>query len=112
MPERSLVEAVAGQLEAMEAEVEQEVALQQASGFVGDAAAPEVWMHRQHFELRDPVRLADLVVAHRAGAGAVDLDDEAPEAGGLALRALDLDRTAATSLARPPPRNGSTSSSP
>ena len=85
VPDRRFVEPVTRELEPVKAELEQEIALKQPSGLVGDAAATKVGMNCEHFELGDAVGFADRVVAHGAGARSVDFDDHAPKPRRLTL---------------------------
>src|SRR3954468_10592160 len=57
----AVVEPVAGELEAVVAELEQQIPLQGARGFVGDPTPTKVGMDREPAEVRDPVDLASLV---------------------------------------------------
>src|SRR5260221_4289604 len=90
MADRCLVEAVTRELQPVVPELEQQVPLEQTGGLVGDSLTAEVGVDGEHLELCDPMHVADLVVAHRPRALSVELDDHAPEAGRLALGALDL----------------------
>src|SRR5712691_4794525 len=90
MPDRTIVEAVAGELEAVVAEVEEQVPLELPRSLVGDATPTERRMHGEAAEVRDPIRLAQLVEGHRPGALAVDLDDHAARLPGLGQRAIDF----------------------
>ena len=90
MLDRPLVEPVNLELQAMEVEIEDEVALQDPSRLVGEAAAAEVGMHGKRFEIGDSTALVHELVPHDAGTLPVDLDDQPTEALGSVLRALDL----------------------
>ena len=109
---RALVEAVDLELQPVEAEVDQEVALQQPRRVVADAAAAEVRVHGEPADVRDAGAAVDELEVDRAGALAVDLDHEEPERVGLAAenarsaRGRRRARAAATAA-----RNGCTSSS-
>src|SRR5207248_5942603 len=81
-----LVEAVDLELEAVEAELEQEVALEDPRGVVGEAAAAEVGMNREVAEICDPRAAVRELEAHQPGAPplsvVLDLDHEAAELTG------------------------------
>ena len=89
---RALVEAVDLELQAVEAEVEDQVALEEPRGLVGHAAAAEVGCTAS--EPRFAIRLRRLATSKPISpAGcAVDLDHEATVLLRLGLRALDLGR--------------------
>ena len=74
----------------MEAEVVEQMALEEPRGRVGDLAAAEVRMHGEAAEVRDPAADVAALEAHRPGPLAVDLDDEDAERVGLGVRAVDL----------------------
>ena len=76
VPLRALVEAVDLQLDPMEAELADQVVLQQAGGVVGEPAAAEAGMHGEPAHVRDPAAAVAELPAHRAGGLAVELDDE------------------------------------
>src|SRR5215211_1070655 len=86
----ALVEAVDLHLQAVVAEVEQQVALELTRGLVGDPAAAEVGVDGKAAEVRDSAAPVCHLEAHRTGALAVDLDHEPPEILELGERALDL----------------------
>jgi hypothetical protein len=80
---RPLVEAVDLELEAVEAELEEQIPLKQLRRVVGEAAAAEVRMDGEVSEVGDPRAPVGELEAHRAGAAPLavilDLDDETPE---------------------------------
>ena len=80
MLDGALVEPVDLELEPVEVEVEQQMALKETGGVVGQAAAPEVGVHREAAEIRDPAAPVLKVEAHHAGAAPLavllDLDHE------------------------------------
>src|SRR6266511_1636835 len=90
----SLVEAVDLELEPVVAQVEEEVALEEARRPVREPPAAEVGVDRQRAEVRDPAATVGDLEAHRAGAPPfallLHLDQEAPELLRLRLRAVDL----------------------
>src|SRR3954471_16254239 len=65
VPDRAVVEAVAGELEAVEAELDEEVALKPPRRLVGDATPPVARVHGEAADARDPVRLADRLERQR-----------------------------------------------
>ena len=79
--DRALVEAVDLELQPVEVELEQQVALKEPRGLVGEPAATELGMDREPAEIRDAVALVGDVEAHQAGtppfAVLLDLDHEA-----------------------------------
>jgi hypothetical protein len=81
-------------LDAVEVEVEDQVALEEPRGVVGEAAPAEGRMHGEPLQLRDPAPPVDAFETERAGlAPAVvleHLDDEAPEGIRLTLLPLEL----------------------
>jgi hypothetical protein len=87
---RALVEAVDLELQPVEAEVADQVALERASGDVRDPVSTEVGVDGEPAEVGDPAADVGALEAHRPGALAVDLDDEDAERLRLSLRALDL----------------------
>src|SRR5439155_21322209 len=90
MTDRGVVEAVAGELEPVIAELAQQVALEQTRALVGDPTPAEGRMYGKDLELRDAVHVARLAKAHRPRALAVKIEDQSAEPLGLAQRALDL----------------------
>ena len=78
----------------MEAQVEDEVALEETSGAIRHAPAAEVRMHGEPLEMRDAAALVHALEAHRARAAplaaVVDLDDEAAERSRVALLLCEL----------------------
>ncbi len=68
MLDGALVEPVDLELEPVEVEVEQQMALKETSRVVGQAAAPEVGVHREAAEIRDSAAPVLKVEAHHAGA--------------------------------------------
>jgi len=90
----AFVEPVDLELKPVEAEVEEQVALEQSRRFVGEPPAAEIGMYRKIREVRDPRAAVRDLEAQRAGGMPVslplDLDQEAAELIGLVLRALDL----------------------
>ena len=90
MAHRALVEAVDLHLEAMEAELVEEVALEESCCRVGDLRATEVRMHGETAEAGDAAPAIRLLEAHRARTFAVGLDHEDAVRLRLGLRARDL----------------------
>ena len=94
MAQRALVEPVDLELEPVQAEVEQQVALKELRRLVGKTAAAKIRMNREISEVRNPRAAVNELEAHRAGASPVgvllDLDHEAAECVWLPLRTLDL----------------------
>src|SRR5262249_56848280 len=90
MPDRPIVEAVAGELEPVEAEVEDEESLELPGGLLRHPTPAEVGVHRQPADARDAVRVADELELHRPRALAVELDDHRPGQLRLLERTLDL----------------------
>src|ERR687888_2456161 len=88
--DRPLVEAVDLQLDAMEAELEQEMTLEEPRRRLAEAAAAEARRHGEAAGLGDPAPLVHAVEADHPRTLAVHVDDEPPERVRLALRALDL----------------------
>jgi len=90
----TLVEAVALELETVEPEVAEQVALQLPRRLVGDPVAAEIRVCREAAEIRDPAAPVRQVEPHRAGplplAPVRGLDHEAAALERLPLRALDL----------------------
>src|SRR6266498_615843 len=77
--DRALVERVALELEPMEAELEDQIPLEQPRGLVGDSPATETRVDGEPLDVGDPVVLAHLLVAHHPCPRAADPDDEAAE---------------------------------
>src|SRR4051812_11035110 len=90
MRDGALVERVDLELEAVEAELAEQVALEEPRRLVGEPAAAEVGVDREPAEPHDPAALVDPGEAHHPGALVVELDHEAPDRLGLRQRALDL----------------------
>ena len=90
MPDRTLVEAVALELEPVIAEFDQQVPLQLPRRLVGDAAAAKVRMHGEPAEIGDAMQVASLLEPHHTGALAVHLDDQTAVPLRLAFGTLDL----------------------
>ena len=90
MSDRAVVEPVAGELETVVAELEDQVPLEHPCRLVGDAATAESGMHGEPADVGDSVRLTQLVERHHPGALAVDLDDHPAGLLRLAQRTLDL----------------------
>src|ERR1041384_1563274 len=90
MADRALVDAVAGELEAVIAELVEEVALQEARCVVRDPPAAKRRMHGEATEVGDAMQLAPLLEAHDAGPLAVDLDHETSKSVRLGQRAFHL----------------------
>src|SRR5688500_15791616 len=76
----ALVETIDLELEPVVVEVEQEVALEESRRLVRKPAPPEVRMHRQAAQVRDPAALVRDVEAHHPGPAPLavlfDLDHE------------------------------------
>src|SRR5581483_1936751 len=87
--DRPVVEPVDLELQSMEAELLEEVALELARSLVPHSPPAEVRVHRQAAEPGDPGALVADLERHRPGRPAVELDDEQAVLLGLALRALD-----------------------
>ncbi len=85
---RTLVEAVDLELQPVETEVADQVALECASGDVGHMLPTEVGVDRESSEVGDPAPDVRALEAHRSGGRAVDLDHEDAERVRLDLRAL------------------------
>src|SRR5690349_12589997 len=79
MRDRALVEGVDLQLDAMEAQLAQQEALEQLRRLDADPPLAESGMHGEAAGGRDPVLLAHPLEGDAAGALAVDLDHEPPE---------------------------------
>ena len=90
VPLRPLVEAVDLELDPVEAELADQVALQQAGGVVGEPAAAEARMHGDAAGVGDPAAAVLALPRHRAGALAAVLDDRAapPASGSSSARAI------------------------
>src|SRR5439155_7418586 len=86
----ALVEAVDLELEPVEAELEDQVPLEELRRPVGQPPAAKVGMHRERAQVGDPAAPVCDLEAHQARRLAVDLDHEAAELVGLAAGALDL----------------------
>src|SRR6266536_1052917 len=90
----SLVEAVDLELEPVVAQLEEEVALEEARRPVREPPATEVGVDRQRAEVRDPAAAVGEVEAHQPRtvpvAAVLDLDHEAAELLRLRLVGLDL----------------------
>ena len=84
----ALVEAVDLELDPVEAALADQVVLQEACGVVGEPAAAEVGMDRDAADVRDPAADVRPLPEHRAGAVAVQLDDEQAALLGIALELL------------------------
>src|SRR5665213_2434547 len=72
--DRALVEAVDLQLDPVQVEVDEQMALELAHGLVADPAAAEARMDREPPRLRDPAALVDEAEADRACTLAAGLD--------------------------------------
>ena len=110
VPHRPLVELVDLELEAVVAEVEEEVTLQLVGRLVGEPAAAKVRVDGQPAEVRDPAAPVSLLELHHPGQLPVLLDHEDAELGGLTQGALDPLQRRVSALARIAARNGATSS--
>jgi len=88
--QRALVEAVHLQLEPVEAEIVDEVPLEEPRRLVRDPAPAEVRVHGEPAQVRDPAAQVRALEAHRSRAHAVHLDQEDAERVWLLLRALYL----------------------
>ena len=88
--DRALVEPVAGELDAVEAELAEEITLREPRGVVCKPAAAKLGMDGKALELDDPVRPARVAVAEGARARTVHVDQHPAVRLGLLLRALDL----------------------
>src|SRR3990170_1232802 len=90
VPLRALVEPVDLELEPVEAELEEEVALDLPGGLDADLPPAEVGVHGEPAEARDPAPLVDSLEGHRAGRPPVNLDHQHAARLRLGLGALDL----------------------
>src|SRR3954471_8900473 len=90
VPDRCVVEAVTRELEAVETKLVEEISHERARSRVCDATSPERRGDGERLEVHDAVHLAQLAVAERARALAVELGDHPAETLRLALRALDV----------------------
>src|SRR4029453_4317389 len=68
MPDRTLIEGVALELEPVEVEVEDQVPLEEARGFVRELATPIVGVDSEPAEAGDPIPLVDRGESHLSGA--------------------------------------------
>ena len=100
MRERALVEAVDLQLDAMEAEIDEQMPLEEPRRVDADATSAKARVDREAAGLDDSVALVDAVECDAAGGLSVDLDHEPAERVGLALGALDLGDDVLARLAR------------
>ena len=87
---RALIEGVDLELDAMEAQLVQKMALELPRGLVRDPPAPEVGVDREPAQVCDPAAPVRPLEAHRPCAFAAHLDDEHPERVRLRGRPLDL----------------------
>src|SRR5438067_6206586 len=69
--DRALVERVDLELDTMEAEIDEQMTLEEPRRFVADAAAAKARLERETSGLGDPAPLVDAVEADRAGPPAV-----------------------------------------
>jgi hypothetical protein len=90
--DRPLVERVDLELQAVVAELVDQVALQEPRGFVRDPPAAEARVDGEAADLRDPAALVDPFVPERAGALAVRLDHEPSEGDRVDGHPLELGR--------------------
>ncbi len=90
MPERPLVEAVDLELHPMEAEVVDQVALEETRRLVRRSSSAKVGMDGEAAEIGNSAALVGAFEVHRPCAPAVHLDDEDAERIGLGLGALHL----------------------
>jgi hypothetical protein len=87
---RALVEPVDLHLNAVIAEVVEEVALKEPRRRVGDLGTAKVGMDGQAAQVGDPAASVAALEAHRACALAVDLDEEDAERFGVGAGPADL----------------------
>ena len=90
VPNGALVEAVDLELQSMEAELEEQVALEEPRRLVREPLPPELRVDREPAELSDATAAVRGLELHRPRGLAVRLDHEQPVVGRLSLRALDL----------------------
>src|SRR4029450_8177361 len=92
MPDRTLIEGVALELEPVEVEVEDQVPLEEVRGFVRELATPMVGVDSEPAEAGDPTPLVDEGERHHSGARPLvivrDLDHEDARLLRRFLRAL------------------------
>src|SRR6478672_1353967 len=89
MADRRLVEAITRKLEAVKAELVDQIALQQPRTCIRDAPTTEGRSTCERLQVHDPMQLAQLAVAECACPLTVQLCDQPAEPLRLALRALD-----------------------